>query len=86
MKVVRYKIFNNLEIIESDLTNITFIQNIANIFRYLDQILWALPINKLNMGIQAWIAQLVAHRLGTWEVRGCSNPGTGDNFSMKINN
>ena len=29
--------------------------------------------------IQAWIAQLVAHRLGTREVRG-SNPGKGENF------
>ena len=35
--------------------------------------------------IQAWIAQLVAHRLGTREVQG-SNPCKGDNFSMKISN
>ena len=33
--------------------------------------------------IQAWIAQLVANRLGNWEVWD-SNPGKGDNFSMKI--
>ena len=30
------------------------------------------------------IAQLVAYRLGTGEVLG-SNPGKGENFSMKIN-
>ena len=35
--------------------------------------------------IQARIAQLVAYRLGTGEVRG-SNPGKGENFSMKIRN
>ena len=35
--------------------------------------------------IQAWIAQLVEHRLGTWEVRG-SNPGKDNNFSMIISN
>ena len=39
----------------------------------------------LFLSIQAWIAQLVAHRLGTREVRG-SNPGKGENFSMKISN
>ena len=38
-----------------------------------------------NKDIQAWIAQLVANRLGTREVRG-SNHGKGDNFSIKINN
>ena len=32
--------------------------------------------------IQAWIAQLVAHRLGTMEVVG-SNPGKGEDFSKK---
>ena len=32
--------------------------------------------------IQARIAQLVAYRLGTGEVLG-SNPGKGDNFSVK---
>ena len=35
--------------------------------------------------IQARIAQLVAHRLGTGEVPG-SNPGKGENFSVKISN
>ena len=35
--------------------------------------------------IRAWIAQLVAHRLGTQEVRG-SNAGKGEIFSMKISN
>ena len=35
--------------------------------------------------IQAWIAHLVAHRLGTREVQG-SNPDKGDNISMKISN
>ena len=35
--------------------------------------------------IQAWIAQLVVHWLGTREVRG-SIPGKGDKFSMKISN
>ena len=35
--------------------------------------------------IQARIAQLIAYRLGTWVVPG-SNPGEGENFSMKINN
>ena len=38
---------------------------------------------KRSKKIQAWIAQLVAHRLGTREVR-ISNTGKGDNFSMKI--
>ena len=33
--------------------------------------------------IQARIAQLVAYRLGTEDVPG-SNPGKGENFSMKI--
>ena len=33
--------------------------------------------------IQAWIAQLKAHQLGTGEVQGL-NPGKVDNFSMKI--
>ena len=33
---------------------------------------------------QARRAQLVAYRLGTGEVPG-SNPGMGDNFSIKIN-
>ena len=35
--------------------------------------------------IQARIAQLLAYQLGTEEVPG-SNPGKGDNFSMKISN
>ena len=35
--------------------------------------------------ILAWIAQLVTHRLCTWEVQG-SNPGKEENFSMKISN
>ena len=35
--------------------------------------------------IQARIAQLVAYRLGTGMVPG-SNPGKGDNFSVKISN
>ena len=35
--------------------------------------------------IQARIAQLVAYRLGTGEVLG-SNPGKGENFSVKISN
>ena len=35
--------------------------------------------------IQAWIAQLVAHRIGARVVCG-SNPGKGKNFSMKICN
>ena len=34
---------------------------------------------------QARIAQLVAYRLGTREVAG-SNPGKGENFSVKISN
>ena len=34
---------------------------------------------------QAWIAQLVAYRLGNGEVPG-SNPGKGENFSVKISN
>ena len=33
--------------------------------------------------IQARMAQLVAYQLGTGEVPG-SNPGNGENFSMKI--
>ena len=41
---------------------------------------------RYNLGdIQARIAQLVAYRLGTWEVSG-SNPGKGENFSVKISN
>ena len=36
-----------------------------------------------NVFIQAWIAQLVAHRLVTMEFVG-SNPGIGEDFS-KIN-
>ena len=35
--------------------------------------------------IQARIAQLVAYQLGTGEVPG-SNPGNGENFSVKISN
>ena len=35
--------------------------------------------------IQARIAQLVAYQLGTEEIPG-SNPGKGENFSMKISN
>ena len=35
--------------------------------------------------IQARIAHLVAYRLGTGEILG-SNPGKGDNFSVKISN
>ena len=35
--------------------------------------------------IQARIAQLVAYRLGTGKVPG-SNPGKGENFSVKISN
>ena len=38
-----------------------------------------------DLSIQARIAQLVAYRLGTGEVPG-SNPGKGDNFSVKISN
>ena len=37
--------------------------------------------NNLAKMILAWIAQLVAHRLGTREVRG-SNPCKGENFLM----
>ena len=40
---------------------------------------------KFFKGIQARKAQLVAYRLGTGEVKG-SNPGKGENFSMKISN
>ena len=39
----------------------------------------------LDASIQARIAQLVAYRLGTGEVPG-SNPGKGENFSVKIGN
>ena len=39
----------------------------------------------VSTNIQARIAQLVAYRLGTGEVLG-SNPGKGENFSMKISN
>ena len=35
--------------------------------------------------IQAWIAQLVAHRLGTIEVMG-TNPCKGEDFSKKLIN
>ena len=35
--------------------------------------------------IQAWIAQLVVHQLGTMEVGG-SNPDKGEDFSLKILN
>ena len=35
--------------------------------------------------IQARIAQLVAYQLGTTDIPG-SNPGKGENFSMKISN
>ena len=35
--------------------------------------------------LQARIAQLVDYRLGTGEVPG-SNPGKGENFSVKISN
>ena len=41
--------------------------------------------NNDQFAIQARIAQLVAYGLGTWEVPG-SNPGKGENFSMKISN
>ena len=41
--------------------------------------------SKLFIAIQARIAQLVAYRLGTGEVPG-SNPGKGENFSVKISN
>ena len=37
----------------------------------------------LSVTIQAWMAQLVAHLLGTREV-GSSNPGKEENFPMKI--
>ena len=40
---------------------------------------------KVQEIIQARIAQLVAYRLGTGEVPG-SNPGNGENFSVKISN
>ena len=40
---------------------------------------------KFKKSIQARIAQLVAYRHGTGEVPG-SNPGKGENFSVKINN
>ena len=39
--------------------------------------------SSIDSKIQARIAHLVAHRLGTGEVPG-SNPGKGENFSMKI--
>ena len=42
-------------------------------------------IDKFFNNIQARKAQLVAYRLGTGEVPG-SNPGTGENFSVKISN
>ena len=48
-------------------------------------ILHHLHYGKLQFWIQARIAQLVAYRLGTGEVPG-SNPGKGDNFSVKISN
>ena len=41
--------------------------------------------NNTFFAIQARMAQLVAYRLGTGEVPG-SNPGKGENFSMKISN
>ena len=41
------------------------------------------PISGQTFGlIQAWIAQLVAHPLGSRDVQG-SNPGKGENLSMK---
>ena len=40
-------------------------------------------IENFENSIQAWIAQLVAYRLGTGEVPG-SKPGKGENFSVKI--
>ena len=40
---------------------------------------------KVAFPIQARIAQLVAYRLGTEKVPG-SNPGKGENFSVKISN
>ena len=51
----------------------------------MEMIFFALNLLAANMeqNIRAWIAQLVAHQLGTREVRG-SNPGKGDNFSIKI--
>ena len=48
-------------------------------------IFFSQKILKLKILIQARIAQLVAYRLGTGEVPG-SNPGKGENFSVKISN
>ena len=45
----------------------------------------SLMLHSIMLNIQAWLAQLVAHRLGTREVWG-SNPGKGENFAMKISN
>ena len=45
----------------------------------------ALEKGNVMVFIQAMIAQLVAYRLGTREVLG-SNPGKGQNFSVKISN
>ena len=45
----------------------------------MSDVVLGVAILSFNQNIQARIAQLVAHRLGTWEVPG-SNPGKGENF------
>ena len=42
-------------------------------------------ISQNCVSIQAWIAQMVAHWLGTWEEQG-SNLGKVDNFLKKLSN
>ena len=51
----------------------------------LSKIFLCIGASQRMVPIQARIAQLVAYRLGTGEVPG-SNPGKGENFSMKISN
>ena len=65
---------------------INFIQKLVCLFwAHCNVLTHACAWSKLVDIILAWIVQLVAHRLGTQEVRG-SNPGKGDNISMKISN
>ena len=57
-------------------------------FEYLTRPVFGSPLylkRKIGTLIQARIAQLVAYRLGIGEVLG-SNPGKGENYSVKIIN
>ena len=58
-------------------------QRVSN--RLAENIFWKFIGQTNCILIQARIAQLVAYRLGTGEVPG-SNPGKGENFSVKISN